>query len=1089
MGDKTKMIVKSTVIALFLFLSAFALLGTNAVTAAQDPVVPDAPTGLTAVSGINQVTLTWAAPVNNGGSPIDYYVVYQDGVALPDHPSGLTTTISVQYVYLSPMNFHLYSWTVAAHNAIGIGPQCDPATANPVNTPGAIESIRVSPEDGAVYIDIYRPGGRVDTGGLPLLYYIIYQDGVDVLHTTEVGPTISGLTNGQSYSFSAAMHNEVGDGPKTTPVTVIPFAVPYEPTDLLATPLNQAVNLTWSAPVMTGGGIDAYNVYLDDVLVSTTSKLFAVVGGLTNGHAYSFEVAAFNQAGQGPKVSVQSTPRPDSPDVPVGLTATPGNGQVLLSWTAPANNGGAPIDYYAIYQDNIDVVHATDVSSTLTGLTNGQSYTFTVAAHNSAGMGIMTGPVQTTPYTVPDAPTGVTAVPGNGQVTLNWTAPTFDGGSPVDYYVVYQDGTALPYHLTGPTTIIPGLVNGRTYSFTVAAHNLANNGVQSTAAVSTPVSAPDAPTGLTALPGHSQVSLNWTAPLSNGGLAIDYYVVYQNSVDVQHTTATSFISTGLAYGTTYNFTVSAHNLVGEGPRTVIVAAMPRPALTFPGIPTGLTATPGDGKVDLAWSLPVDNGGAPIDYYLVYQDDTVVANAAGSSWSITGLQNGQSYSFAIAAHNSIGISARSDVVPAIPHTIPGAPTGLTAIPGNGFVSLAWVAPGNNGGAAVDHYVVYQDGVALSIDPIGTSCVITGLTNGQSYNFTLAAHNPAGVGPNTYVLVVPTKTVPSEPTNASASTIDSGIVLQWSAPSDDGGYAITFSVFRGAVAGGESLLANLSGNSYVDTAVTLGTDYFYYVKAVNQLGSSIPSKEIGPIYASKTILLDMETESSSTIGALMTVTGTVKTAVGAIPIEGLSIDLSYSVNNGQTWIAMPSVNTSALGNFSSQWIPTATGIYMLKGTWAGNLVYQASTTMRSLAITSASDRYVFTVQSNSTISDMTFNSDSKKLSFNVSGVPGTNGYSRIVISKELVANGSEIKVSLDGADMSYQLSSTNTSWILYFEYHHSSHKVVASLVDSSKTGSNSNLSDSPLPIVAIAGFAVVAALLVAGLVLLNRHRGRN
>ncbi len=78
MGKKTKTILKSAVIALFLLSSAFVIFGMNPVSAAA-PTLPDAPNGLTAVSWINQVNLSWSAPAFNGGGSIDYYIVYMDG--------------------------------------------------------------------------------------------------------------------------------------------------------------------------------------------------------------------------------------------------------------------------------------------------------------------------------------------------------------------------------------------------------------------------------------------------------------------------------------------------------------------------------------------------------------------------------------------------------------------------------------------------------------------------------------------------------------------------------------------------------------------------------------------------------------------------------------------------------------------------------------------------------------------------------------------------------------------------------------------------------------------------------------------------
>ncbi len=1089
MGEKSIKIAKTAVVALFLFLSAFVLLGTLNVSAA-DATQPEAPTGLAAESGINQVSLSWVVPASDGGAAIDYYVIYKDGIELPDHPTGLATTVAIQYVYVNPMNWDPYVWTVAAHNAIGTGPQSLPDDAYPINTPGQIGFFDATPGDGVAYIECYNPGGRSDTGGLPILYNIVYQDGIDVMHSLDNQITIPGLTNGRTYSFSVAMHNAAGDGLKSTPMSVTPLGIPDAPTRLSATPLNQAVNVTWSAPAYTGGALDYYEIYLGTDLtvnpVAHTSQTYAVIGQLINGQTYDFVVVACNSRGHGASAQLSAAPRADPPGAPIGLISTPGNGKVDLSWTAPANNGGASIDYYVVYQDDIDVQHFTVNSGTINGLLNGKSYSFAVAAHNSAGIGANSTSISETPCTVANAPTGLMAIAGNGQATLNWTAPEVNGGGAIDYYVVYQDGGALPYQLTGPMTTIPGLVNGKAYTFTVAAHNPAGVGAQSVSAGATPITVPDAPTGLTAVPGNLQISINWTAPLSNGGSAIDYYIIYLNGVDVNHSTDTSYISRGLSYGQSYDYTVSAHNLAGVGAKAATVTATPRPALTFPGIPSDLTATPGDGRVDLAWSPVGDNGGSAIDYYVVYQNDIDVLHVGGNTVSVTGLPNGQSISFAVASHNVIGTSAKSAAVQTTPYTLPGVPTGLTATAGNGFAALAWTAPGSNGGAAIDHYVLYRDGTALPDDPIGLTCMIAGLTNGQSYNFTLAAHNPAGAGPSTYVIVTPTQTVPSEPLNATASTIDSGIVLNWSVPGDNGGYPITYNVYKGMVAGSESLLDNTASNSYTDMAITLGADYYYVIRAVNQLGSSAPSRQIGPVSASTAITLDLETESSSTIGAAMTVSGNVKTTIGETPVAGLSIDLAYSINNGLVWIDMPSVNTTPSGNFSSQWIPTATGIYMLRGTWAGNAVYQASTSMKSLAITSSLDKYVLTVQSNSAITDLSFNSGSKKLTFNVSGDPGTEGYSRIVVSKELVANGTEMKVFLDGNSMEYQLSSTNSSWILYFQYHHSTHRIVASLGEI-KTGL-ADLSDSPLPIVAMAGLGIVAALLVAGLVLFNRRRTR-
>jgi chitodextrinase len=73
-------------------------------------------------------------------------------------------------------------------------------------------------------------------------------------------------------------------------------------------------------------------------------------------------------------------------ETPSNLMATPGNRQVTLSWTAPSDAGSSAVDHYIVYQNGIDVSHPTTTSATITGLTNGQRYPFTVGAHNSGGV-------------------------------------------------------------------------------------------------------------------------------------------------------------------------------------------------------------------------------------------------------------------------------------------------------------------------------------------------------------------------------------------------------------------------------------------------------------------------------------------------------------------------------------------------------------------------------------------------------------------------------------------------------------------------------------------------------------------------------
>jgi hypothetical protein len=91
-------------------------------------------------------------------------------------------------------------------------------------------------------------------------------------------------------------------------------------------------------------------------------------------------------------------------------------------------------------------------------------------------------------------------------------------------------------------------------------------------------------------------------------------------------------------------------------------------LSVPSVPQNFDATPSDGQVSLSWAAPGSEGGAPIDYYIIYQDGAYIREVNGFSTTITGLINGQKYSFAVAAHNVIGEGAAAWVKVTPPGTI-------------------------------------------------------------------------------------------------------------------------------------------------------------------------------------------------------------------------------------------------------------------------------------------------------------------------------------------------------------------------------------------------------------------------------------
>ena len=179
----------------------------------------------------------------------------------------------------------------------------------------------------------------------------------------------------------------------------------------------------------------------------------------------------------------KSAPPPEISDVPTGVTAIAGDAQATISWVAPMENPASPIISFtavAVGDDSktCTTPDETTTTCTITGLTNGTAYTFTVSATSTTGTSAQSLPspavTPSATATVPDAPTSATAVAGDAEATITWTAPA-DGGSPITSYTAEAVGDDSKICTTpdgtATTCTITGLTNDTAYAFTVTSTN------------------------------------------------------------------------------------------------------------------------------------------------------------------------------------------------------------------------------------------------------------------------------------------------------------------------------------------------------------------------------------------------------------------------------------------------------------------------------------------------------------------------------------------------------------------------------------------------------------------------------------------
>ena len=474
--------------------------------------------------------------------------------------------------------------------------------------------------------------------------------------------------------------------------------VPREPRTLSARTGDGHVHLSWIAPSNDGGSpITEYKLYRG---TGSGGEIYynSVAGNrldlndtdVVNGEIYYYYVTAVNSEGESNASNeVSATPR-GPPSAPSNFELSAGDGFIVLSWEAPADDGGSPVSDYLVYRgssaNNEEYIVTVDAPSTSyndTGLENLVTYYYLITARNALGESVPAPERSATPFryaTEPAEPRNITLKAGNGSIRLAWVEPHDNGGLNISSYRVYrgEDPGGETYlstvlgsiHYFNDTSV----TNGVTYHYLVTARNSFGEGEPGESVYGTPMGPPSPPQGIDILGSDGYIRLSWEIPVVNGGSNILSYIIYRGTDEFDLTLLSRVNATKLFYndtdvvnGKTYFYRVSAANSLHEGGMSAILNAT---AGKRPSPPRNLAATVGDGYVDLFWDDPLEDNGIVITEYRVYR-----GSGSGNGSFLTSVSNNiydwyrddsvemdeRGYFYRVTAVNEIGESDSSDDV--------------------------------------------------------------------------------------------------------------------------------------------------------------------------------------------------------------------------------------------------------------------------------------------------------------------------------------------------------------------------------------------------------------------------------------------
>ena len=629
------------------------------------------------------------------------------------------------------------------------------------------------------------------TGGSSLSYVATAVNGGSshTCNTTNTYCTISGLTDNVDYSITVVATNQGSLSSTSDAVTVAPYTNARAPMPLTATGGNKSTTHTWQAPTEYSGTLKYYKVYYRvagsgssytvGITTSDTATVSGTISGLADNTRYEFYATAWVESAtvlsEGNATSVVFATTLNVPSAPQGVSGTStyvasGNtATASINWSAPSSNGGSPITGYTVTATagaSTGTCTTSGTSCSITGLSPGTSYSVTVIATNAVGNSPASSSATVVTVAPASAPTGVSAI-GNsqdGKVTVNWTVPTDNGGTPITSYIVtaYQSGSATSYTCTiagaaSTSCVFTGLPYKTAYTFKVSAVTSAGAGTPSDASNEITLTLSQAITFTS--PGNigfntGSVNLNG---VTDSGLAITYTST-STSVCTVSGAVVSFVTIGACSITAAQAGDDRYTAATSVPVSFNITAVVPSAVTL------LQVSPGASKLTVTWTQATDLGGSTLKHYVLswatktdFSDEQSTTTSSYQNVDITGLDANTAYivRVAVVTNDSSENSAWSNRLSATTFGLPDAPViGSASSSSAGIATVTWTdVPSNkNGGTpitgytveafAVDGSTLTATGITCSIGSSVQSCTLSGLSGATYYKFKVTATNAVG-----------------------------------------------------------------------------------------------------------------------------------------------------------------------------------------------------------------------------------------------------------------------------------------------------------------------------------------------------------